>query len=219
MTTTLDLCCEAYRLNLLCGVEERLGCAGYERVAGADEAGRGALAGPVVAAAVIPDLEHPIAGVDDSKQIPPERRRALAERVRETARAWSVVAIGPEIIDRSNILEATRIATRRAVEALSPAADCLVSDALKLPDLGIPCLPLVKADALVYAVACASLLAKTERDRLLDDLAGDYPWYGFEEHKGYGAPGHRAALERFGPSPVHRLTFRTVLPRVARRAA
>lgn len=219
MTTTLDLCCEAYRLELLCGLEERLGRAGYERVAGADEAGRGALAGPVVAAAVIPDLDRPIAGIDDSKQVSADRRRELAERVRASARAWAVVAIGPELIDRANILEATRLATRRAVEALEPAADLLVSDALKLPGLAIPCLPVVKADALVYAVACASILAKTERDRLLEELALDYPWYGFEGHKGYGAPEHRAALERFGPSPVHRLTFRTVLPRAERRAA
>ncbi len=213
MTTTLDLCCEAFRIDLLRGLEERLAQAGFGRVAGADEAGRGSLAGPVVAAAVLPDPERIVPGVDDSKKLPPERREFLARAIRAQARAWAVVAVGPETIDRINILEATRLATQRAVESLAVAPDCVITDALALPGLAVPCLPVVKGDALAYAVACASILAKTERDRLLRELDREYPWYGFAVHKGYGAPEHLAALARFGPSPVHRLTFRSVVPR------
>lgn len=182
-------------------------------IAGVDEAGRGPLAGPVVAAAVLPDPERIVPGVDDSKKLPPERREFLARAIRAQARAWAVVAVGPETIDRINILEATRLATQRAVESLAVAPDCVITDALALPGLAVPCLPVVKGDALAYAVACASILAKTERDRLLRELDREYPWYGFAVHKGYGAPEHLAALARFGPSPVHRLTFRSVVPR------
>ncbi len=188
-------------------------------MAGADEAGRGALAGPVVAAAVLPDPERIVPGIDDSKKLPADRRERLARAIRESVRAWAVVAVGPETIDRINILEATRLATRRAVEALAVAPDCVITDALTLPGLALPCLPVVKGDALAYAVACASILAKCERDRMLRALDREYPWYGFAVHKGYGAPEHLAALARFGPSPVHRLTFHSVLPRAVESAA
>lgn len=219
MTTTLDLCCEAFRIELLRGLEDRLAQAGFGRVAGADEAGRGALAGPVVAAAVLPDPERIVPGVDDSKKLTADRRERLARSIRESVRAWAVVAVGPETIDRINILEATRLATRRAVESLAVAPDCVITDALTLPGLALPCLPVVKGDALAYAVACASILAKCERDRMLGALDREYPWYGFAVHKGYGAPEHLAALARFGPSPAHRLTFRSVLPRTVGSAA
>ncbi len=227
MTTTLELCCEVYRLGLMRGLEARLQQSGYAQVAGVDEAGRGCLAGPVVAAAVIPDPERWIPGADDSKRLTPGARDRLAAVIRETAVAFAVVAVPAEIIDRINILEATRLAMRQALGQLSVRPDAVVVDAVTLEEFEPasplepkrPCLALVKADAWSYAVACASILAKAERDRILVELDRDYPWYGLARHKGYGAPDHLAALARYGPSPLHRLTFRSVLPRYAERAA
>lgn len=219
MTTTLELCCEVYRLGLMRGLESRLQQSGFARVAGVDEAGRGCLAGPVVAAAVIPDLERLIPAVDDSKRLSPESRTRLAEAIRETALAVAVAAIPAEVIDRVNILEATRLAMRQAIGALAVRPDAIVIDAVTLQGLPQPCLPVVRADAWTYAVACASIVAKAERDRMLVELDRDYPWYGFARHKGYGAPDHLRALARYGPSPLHRLTFRSVFPRLAARAA
>ena len=229
MTTTLELCCEVYRLGLMRGLEARLQQCGFAQIAGVDEAGRGCLAGPVVAAAVIPDPDRLIPGADDSKRLSPERRTELAAAIRQTALACAVVAVSAEIIDRINILAATRMAMRRALGQLVVRPDAVVVDAVVLADLepsasgepsaAPPCLALVKADAWSYAVACASIVAKEERDRLLVELDRQYPVYGLARHKGYGAPDHLAALAKYGPSPLHRLTFRSVLPRVAGRAA
>lgn len=227
VTTTLELCCEVYRLGLMRGLELRLHQAGFARVAGVDEAGRGCLAGPVVAAAVLPDPDRLIPGADDSKRLSAEARTRLAAAIHETAIAVSVVAVPAEVIDRINILAATRLAMRQAIEGLSVRPDAVVVDAVVLQNLEPaaaradtpPCLALVKADAWSYAVACASIVAKAARDRMLLDLDRDYPWYGLAQHKGYGAPDHLQALAKFGPSPLHRLTFRSVLPRVAEKAA
>lgn len=224
MTTTFELCCEVYRLELMRGLEVRLQQSGFARVAGVDEAGRGCLAGPVVAAAVIPDPERLIPGADDSKRLSPAARTELAAAIRETALAFAVVAVPAEVIDRINILQATRLAMRQAVALLAPRPDAVVVDAVTLEDLASSdsapaCLALVKADAWSYAVACASIVAKVERDRMLLELDLEYPVYGFARHKGYGAPDHLAALAKYGPSPLHRLTFRSVLPRLAERAA
>ncbi len=204
---------EACRLRLMTAVEERLRLAGYCRVAGVDEAGRGCLAGPVVAAAVVPHPDRLLPGVDDSKRLPADRRRALARAIRRTALAWAVVPAAAAVIDRINVLEATRRAMAEAVRRLAPAADCVLVDAVELPAGCPPALPLVRADGLSYAVACASILAKVERDLLMTELDRRYPQYGFAGHKGYGAPRHLAALAEFGPTPEHRLTFRSVLPR------
>jgi ribonuclease HII len=224
VTTTFELCCEVYRLELMRGLEVRLQQSGFARVAGVDEAGRGCLAGPVVAAAVIPDPEKLIPGADDSKRLSPAARTELAAAIRETALAFAVVAVPAEVIDRINILQATRLAMRQAVALLAPRPDAVVVDAVTLEDLASSdsapaCLALVKADAWSYAVACASIVAKAERDRMLLELDLEYPVYGFARHKGYGAPDHLAALAKYGPSPLHRLTFRSVLPRLAERAA
>lgn len=226
MTTTLELCCELFRLELMLGLEERLRQLGFRALAGVDEAGRGCLAGPVVAAAVIPG-EAPIPGVDDSKRLDPGARARLAGEIRRSAIAVGVAAVAAATIDSINILEASRLAMGRAVGALAVAPDCVVTDAMRLPNLTVPCVPAVKADAWSYAVACASIVAKAERDALMVALDGELPWYGFAAHKGYGAPEHLEALARFGPSAHHRLTFRSVLPRssdetgrpFARRAA
>ena len=218
-TTTLEaLACEAWRLRLLTGLEESLRLAGYRRIAGVDEVGRGRLAGPVVAGAVIPDLERPLPGVDDSKRLTAERRRRLAGAIRETAVAWAVVPMAAAVIDRINVLEATRSAMTQAVARLTPSPDCVLVDAVSLPGLQAPALPLVRADGLAYAVACASILAKVERDEAMVGLDRSYPQYGFAGHKGYGAPEHLEALAAYGPTPEHRLTFRSVLPRREARA-
>lgn len=213
MATIEQLFAETYRLRLLAGLDHLMGLGGYRRVAGVDEAGRGCLAGPVVAAAVILDADAPIPGVDDSKVVPAERREWVADRIRERARGWAVVPVQAQVIDRINILEATREAMGRALASLRPAPDCAVVDAVRLERAPCPCVSLVRADAVCYSVACASILAKVERDRLMTELDEVYPHYGFARHKGYAAPEHLEALATYGPSPVHRLTFRSVLPR------
>jgi ribonuclease HII len=209
----IELFVEAYRLHLLRGLEERLARCGYGLIAGVDEVGRGSLAGPVVAAAVVLDGRCLVPGVDDSKCLtPPERERA-AEAIRSHAVACAVAAIPPDVIDRVNILEATRLAMHEALSRLRPAPDCAVVDAVRLSGLGFPCIPLVRGDCFSYAVACASILAKVERDRTMVELDREYPQYGFAAHKGYGVAEHLEALSAYGPSPIHRLTYKPVLPR------
>lgn len=212
VTTTLELCRELYRLELMLGLEERLRQAGFRSIAGVDEAGRGCLAGPVVAAAVIPGPD-PIPGIDDSKRLEPEHRAVLAAEIRRSAVAVAVAAVPAETIDSINIYQASRLAMRRALHDLTVAPDCVVTDAMPLPGIGVPCVPAVKADAWSYAVACASVVAKATRDGLMIALDLELPWYGFAEHKGYAVPGHLAAIDRFGPSREHRLTFSSVVPR------
>ena len=213
----IELFVEAYRLHLLRGLEGRLARCGYGLIAGVDEVGRGSLAGPVVAAAVIVGPRCLIPGVDDSKCLaPPERERA-AQAIRATAVAAAVAAVPPEVIDCVNILEASRQAMCEALSRLRPAPDCAVVDAVRLSGFGFPCLPVIRGDSVSYAVACASILAKVERDRMMVELDRTYPQYGFAAHKGYSVPEHLEALSAYGPSPVHRLTFQRVLPRVEAR--
>lgn len=209
----LQVMAETYRLDLLRSLENRLGMTGFSRIAGVDEAGRGCLAGPVVVAAVIVDPDSGVPGVDDSKNLSASRREMLAPCIRAAARAVSVVAIGPARIDRINILEATRLGMMRALDQLRLQPDFVLLDAVFLPELQTPSLPLVRGDCISYAIACASILAKVERDRIMTDLDLLYPQYGFARHKGYGAREHRAALREFGPTPAHRLSFRSVVPR------
>lgn len=179
---------------------------GYFRVAGVDEAGRGAWAGPVTVAAVIlpgTAAEYPFR---DSKQLSATQREAFAAQVREVAVSWGVEHAWPDEIDRLNILGATHAAAARALARLDPAPQALITDYLKLrTDLPLTAPP--RADALSYSVAAASLLAKTERDRLMLELDAQHPGYGFAGHKGYGAPAHRAALRDLGVSEVHRRSF------------
>jgi ribonuclease HII len=204
---------ETCRLDLLRSLEDRLGLEGFVRVAGVDEAGRGCLAGPVVVAAVIPDPAVAVPGVDDSKRLSPEARSRAADWIRRASIAHRVVAVPARWIDRVNILEATRLGMTRALAGLRPAADFAVVDAVRLANLPMPSLPLVRGDRISYSVACASILAKVERDRRMVELDRRYPQYGFASNKGYGAPGHLDALREFGPTPAHRLTFKSVLPR------
>ncbi|MFY9821908.1 MAG: ribonuclease HII [Thermoanaerobaculia bacterium] len=212
----IELFLEAYRLRLLCGLEDGLSRHGYGLIAGVDEVGRGSLAGPVVAAAVIVNTRCLVPGVDDSKCLTAAERERAAKAIRDSAVAIAVAEVPPEIIDRINILEATRRAMRQALSRLRPAPDCAVIDAVALSGLRFPCFPVVRGDCFSYAVACASIVAKVERDRTMVELDRSYPQYGFAAHKGYSVPEHLAALSTYGPSPVHRLTFQRVLPREER---
>ena len=209
------LMAEAYRLHLLCGLDRMLHEEGIACVAGVDEAGRGSLAGPVVAAAVIAGPECLVPGVDDSKRLSASRRSDLAMAIQKTCQGWAVASVSADEIDRTNILRATRQAMYACLEAISPRPDCAVIDAVPLDLLTYPSLPLVRGESLSYSIACASILAKVERDRIMRRLDREFPHYGFAANKGYGARDHRQALRRFGPSPIHRLTFKSVVPREA----
>ena len=206
---------EAYRLRLMRGVENLLADSGYPLVAGLDEAGRGCLAGPVVAAAVVIDSSccALIPGVDDSKRLSVGRREQLAKAISEHAVAVASVAVDAEAIDRINILEATRLAMRRSLAKLATRPQIALVDAVVLRT-NISHIPLVRGDSMSYAIACASIIAKTERDRWMARMAERFPGYGFSSNKGYGSRFHREALAELGPSPIHRLTFRSVVPRL-----
>ncbi len=219
MATMAQLLAETYRLGLMRGLEDLLRGGGYGRIAGVDEVGRGSLAGPVVAAAVVVEPDRAVPGVDDSKAVAAPRRLQLAEAIRRAHPISAVASVSPREIDRINILEATRRAMRRCLRSLSPAPDLALIDAVSLStELAFPSLSVIRGDQISYAVACASILAKCERDRIMIELDGKYPHYGFAAHKGYGAPRHRQALREHGPCPAHRLTFRSVLPAAAGRA-
>ncbi len=186
-----------------------------ELTAGVDEAGRGPLAGPVVAAAVILDTARPVTGLADSKALSPARRESLANDVRSLSVAWGLGWADAAEIDAINILQATMLAMRRAVEALKVAPTHVIVDGNRCPDLrGLPfeCTveAVVKGDALVASVSAASILAKVARDEYMRQLDGRYPGYGFADHKGYPTAAHVAAIRRLGPSPVHRMSFAPV---------
>ena len=179
------------------------------RVAGIDEAGRGPLAGPVVVAAVVFDPQRPrINGLDDSKQLPAARREQLYERIVARALAWHIVFIEVEEIDRINILQATLLGMRLALEGVAHAADIARIDGNCLPR-GLPCPAeaIIGGDGSDRAIMAASILAKVARDRHMCELHQRWPGYGFNEHKGYATPAHRAALARLGPCPAHRRSF------------
>lgn len=181
----------------------------YARVAGVDEAGRGPLAGPVVAAAVVFHAPECPEGVLDSKALSPAQRDIAYDRILDCA-DWAVGMVGVEEIDRINILRATHLAMRRAVESLPCPPDFLLVDGLPVPGLPCPCRCLVKGERQSASIAAASIIAKVTRDRLMIDLHERYPAYNFARHKGYGTPEHLRALAEHGPCPLHRLTFAPV---------
>lgn len=187
--------------------ERRLRDAGHERIAGVDEAGRGCLAGPVVAAAVILPPDSSLDGVADSKALTARQRRRVYERIVPEALAVGIGVTSAALIDSVNILRATHLAMRQAVEALQPPADFVLVDGLPVPGLAPRCEAVVDGDRLCYCVAAASIVAKVWRDRIMQRLEEIYPGYGFARHMGYGTPEHLAALEALGPCPVHRMTF------------
>ena len=195
------------RLRRLLATEWRFWDAGRLRVAGVDEVGRGPLAGPVVAAAVILPAETWIDGVDDSKRLNPDRRLDLYEKIVRTAIVWGVGAASPREIDRINIRRATALAMQRAIARLG-GVDHLLVDGLMVPELGAEThTAIVGGDGCVHCISAASIVAKVTRDRLMVRLAGRYPEYGWERNMGYGTPEHLEVLDRLGPTPHHRRSF------------
>jgi ribonuclease HII len=182
---------------------------GWTRIAGIDEAGRGALFGPVVAAAVILNPKRRIVGLDDSKKLVPERRAELAERIHEHALAWAVAEVDAQRIDAWNIYQASRQAMTAALQQLTTTPDYLLIDAMQL-DVLIEQKSVIKGDARSISIAAASILAKTHRDARMEEWDIVYPQYGLARHKGYATPDHLEALRQHGPSPLHRYSFAPV---------
>jgi ribonuclease HII len=181
-------------------------------VAGVDEVGRGALFGPVAAAAVVLSPDRPVRGLNDSKLLDPQRRETLAMRIRERAVAWAVAAVDAATIDRINIYQASRLAMRLAVSRLNPAPDYLLVDAVAI-DLPLPQQALIKGDARCHAIAAASIVAKVYRDACMRIWDEAFPQYGLASHKGYCTAEHLNALDEFGLTPLHRLSFEPVRAR------
>ena len=188
--------------------ERELLASGARLIGGMDEAGRGPLAGPVVAAAVIMPLDDIIEGVDDSKKVSEKKRERLFDEIIRKAIAYRICLADERVIDEINILNATKKAMTECVNGLSVRPDIVLVDAVKLA-LEVPTKAIIKGDALSYSIAAASILAKVYRDRLMREYDGEYPEYGFAKHKGYGTKDHIDALRRVGPCPIHRRTFIT----------
>ena len=189
-------------------IEEQLHQDGVFMIAGVDEAGRGPLAGPVAVAAVILPPDARILGLNDSKKLSEKQRLTLEPVIKEQAVAWNVTMIDHRVIDKINILQATKLGMRQAVKALDPAAAYLLVDGMELDEIDLPQQGLIKGDARSVSIAAASVLAKTARDRLMVEYDAIYPGYGFAKHKGYPTADHKEALRRLGPCPIHRLTFK-----------
>lgn len=187
--------------------ERELAESGYSRICGADEVGRGPLAGPVVCAAVIMPLKDVVEGVDDSKKLSAKKREYLAEVIKEKAVSWAICRVEPSIIDEINILNATKLCMKNAVESLAVKPDFLITDGNMKLDVTVPQRSIVKGDALSYSIGAASIIAKVYRDKLMDDYAKEYPEYLFDKNKGYGTKVHIDALIRSGICPVHRRSF------------
>lgn len=175
-------------------------------ICGVDEAGRGPLAGPVVAAAAIMPLDDVIDGVNDSKKLSPKKREALFEVITKKATAYAIASVDEKVIDQINILNATKLCMKKCLDALTVRPDVVLIDAVKL-DYDIKTVPIIKGDAKSYCIAAASILAKVYRDRLMLRYDAEYPIYGFAAHKGYGTAAHIEAIKKYGPCPLHRRTF------------
>ena len=178
-------------------------------IAGIDEAGRGPLAGPVAAGAVILPADHDILYLNDSKKLSAKKRDMLFDQIKEEAVAWAVGIVEPARIDEINILQATYEAMRLAIAQLQVKPTVLVNDAVTIPGVTIPQIPVVKGDAKCISIAAASILAKVTRDRIMEEMDGRYPEYGFAKHKGYGTKEHMDAIREHGPCPIHRRSFIT----------
>ncbi len=187
--------------------ENELRVSGIEYIAGVDEAGRGPLAGPVFAAAVILPQNEMIEGLNDSKKLSEKRREELFDIIRERAAAYSVFSVDERRIDEINILNATMEAMSGAVSGLKIQPGYVLIDGNKCPKIGIPCEYMIKGDAKSASIAAASILAKVSRDRFIKEIAEKYPEYGFEKHKGYGTKAHTDAILKYGPCEIHRRTF------------
>ena len=180
---------------------------GFKLICGADEVGRGPLAGPVVCAAVIMPLDDIIDGIDDSKKLSAKKRETLYDKIIEKAIAYAICRVEPQTIDEINILQATRLCMKNAVESLKVKPDFLITDGNMILDVEIPQQSIVKGDALSYSIGAASIIAKVYRDRIMDEYAKEYPAYAFEKNKGYGTQKHIEGIIGAGICPVHRKSF------------
>lgn len=198
---------ELKRLEEITMFEKDLYSKGYKLIAGIDEVGRGPLAGPVVTAAVILPVGCKIEGVNDSKKLTAHKREELSSIIKEKAAAYAFGMASPIEIDDINILQATYRAMRKAIAALNPNADFVLADAVTIPEITVPQRGIIKGDAKSISIGAASIIAKVERDAMMDEYAKIYPEYGFEKNKGYGSAEHIAAIKEYGPCPIHRKTF------------
>lgn len=180
---------------------------GYRFIAGVDEVGRGPLAGPVVCSAVIMPLDDLIEGVDDSKKLSAKKREELAEKIKEKALCYTLIEVGEKTIDEINILQATRLGMKKAIEGLSISPDIVLTDGNMTIDIPFKQKSIIGGDALSYSIGSASILAKVYRDKLMDDFAEKYPYYAFEKNKGYGTKAHIDGIKEHGLCPIHRKTF------------
>ncbi len=180
---------------------------GFNRIAGIDEVGRGPLAGPVVTACVIMPKDISILGIDDSKKLSAAKRDSLFEKIQEAAISYAIGIIDEKIIDEINILNATKLAMKMAVEQMSVVPDILLIDAIKLDDVDIKQNSIIKGDSLSVSIAAASIIAKVTRDRMMVDMDSKYPEYGFLRNKGYGTKEHIEAIRKYGLCPIHRVSF------------
>jgi ribonuclease HII len=191
-------------------LEARLWKGGFKYVAGVDEAGRGPLAGPVVAAAVVLSPHKIPPGIDDSKKLSPEARARAFEQIADSAAYIGVGISSPDAIDRMNILEASLLAMKQAIDSLEVEPDCIIVDGRQVPDVNIPALAIVQGDARCVSVAAASIVAKVVRDGIMGELDAAYPCYCFGQNKGYCTSAHLKALRKYGPTRVHRFSFEPV---------
>ena len=198
---------ELMRQAAMLETERRLHAMGYTYIAGIDEAGRGPLAGPVYAAAVILPENVRLDGINDSKKLSPKKRDELFDKIKETAVAYSVCSIDEKIIDEINILNATYMAMNCAADDLSVKPDYVIIDGNSIKGMTLPHETIVGGDAKSMSIAAASILAKVSRDRYIIEMAEKYPEYGFEKHKGYGTKAHTEAILKYGPCPIHRMSF------------
>lgn len=182
---------------------------GFKYVCGVDEVGRGPLAGPVVCAAVIMRADGIVEGVDDSKKLTAKKREKLSALIRQNAIAWAICRVEPQTIDEINILQATRLCMKNAVESLSVRPDFVLTDGNMTLDISIPQQSVVGGDAACYSIGAASIIAKVYRDEVMDEYAAEYPAYAFEKNKGYGTAAHIAAIKECGICPIHRRSFTT----------
>ena len=201
------------KYDALYAYEREYHAKGYSVIAGIDEAGRGPLAGPVVAGCCILDPDVKILGLDDSKKLSEKKREELFAEIKEKALAWTVCEVSAEVIDQINILEATKKAMRTCVEEISKKIrpDLLLIDAVNLSGTGVDVVPIIKGDANSDSIAAASILAKVTRDHIMVELDKVYPGYGFAKHKGYGTKDHYAAIRESGMTPIHRRSFLKVI--------
>ncbi len=187
--------------------EQELLTKGVRYIAGVDEVGRGPLAGPVVCAAVIMPFDDLVVGVDDSKKLSAKKRETLAEEIKKKALAYSIIEVSAEEIDEINILQATRLGMKKALESLSIPPETVLTDGNMTLDISFPQRSIIHGDALSYSIGAASIIAKVYRDNLMDEFAKTYPQYAFESNKGYGTAAHIQGIKEYGLCPIHRRTF------------